>query len=43
MKVTGPFVATHNNKNPGPGTYESYESLSGLNKTSYSMSAKIHN
>ena len=40
MKVTGPFVATHNNKNPGPGTYES---LSWLNKTSYSMSAKIHN
>lgn len=37
MKITGPFVKSHKNKNPGPGTYNS---LSTLNKISYSMNGK---
>ena len=37
MKITGPFVATQKNKNPGPGAYPSN---STLNKLSYSMRGK---
>lgn len=37
MKVTGPFVSTIKNKNPGPG---SYETTSALSRTSYSMRGK---
>lgn len=37
MKITGPFVATQKNKNPGPGAYTSKSTLS---KQSYSMNGK---
>lgn len=37
MKITGPFVATQKNKNPGPGAYPSN---STLNQLSYSMRGK---
>ena len=37
MKITGPFVATQKNKNPGPGAYPSSTTL---NKLSYSMVGK---
>ena len=37
MKITGPFVATQKNKNPGPGAYPAKSTLS---KLSYSMNGK---
>lgn len=37
MKITGPFVSTIKNKNPGPGAYESFTALS---KKAYSMKGK---
>ena len=37
MEVTGPFSATKKNRNPGPATYES---ISTLNRTCYSMNGK---
>ncbi len=37
MKITGPFVATQKNKNPGPGHYQSN---STLNKICYSLVGK---
>lgn len=37
MKITGPFVSTLKNKNPGPGTYENEGKLG---KLSYSMRGK---
>jgi len=36
--MTGPFVGTLKNRNPGPGNYELG---STLNKTSYSMFGRI--
>jgi len=38
MTMTGPFVGTLKNRNPGPGNYELG---STLNKTSYSMFGRI--
>lgn len=37
MKITGPFVSTHKNKNPAPG---SYDLTSTLSRTCYSMLGK---
>lgn len=37
MKITGPFVTSHQNKNPGPGAYDAF---STLGKVSYSMNGK---
>ena len=37
MEVTGPFWAAKKNKNPGPATYDQ---LSTLNRTCYSMNGK---
>ena len=37
MSITGPFVATKRNKNPGPGAYSSKTTLNNL---SYSMNGK---
>ena len=37
MKITGPFVATQKNKNPGPGAYPLNSTLNNL---SYSMCGK---
>lgn len=38
MTVTGPLADTRNNKNPGPGTYESESQKS---KIGYSIRGKI--
>jgi len=38
MTMTGPFVATMKNKNPGPGNYDLRSTLC---KTSYSMFGRI--
>jgi hypothetical protein len=37
MKITGPFVSTHKNKNPAPGSYDIAPTLS---RTCYSMLGK---
>lgn len=37
MTITGPFMLTYKNKNPGPGNYESKSMLS---QTCYSMKGK---
>lgn len=37
MSITGPFVGTKRNKNPGPGAYSSKTTL---NKLSYSINGK---
>ena len=37
MKMTGPFVGTHKNRNPGPGHYKSF---STLNKLCFSLAGK---
>ena len=39
MEITGPFVSTKMNKNPGPG---SYEQKSTLNKTFFTFRGKNH-
>lgn len=38
MEITGPFVQTKRDKNPGPGTYEQKNTLN--NHITYSLGAK---